>query len=395
MLSNHPTPTGCIGMQRTGTSTTVETSSRRLHFIDFTRGLVMILMAWDHVSMYWMELHGGGEGLYLHRDPGLDFALFMARFVSHWCAPTFVFLSGVSLALSVNGRLRRGNSERSITLHIIKRGLLLLAFEALIVSPAFDLPRYYFGVLAAIGASLIVFSVARRLPTSAILASSLVILLNHQWLDLGFIPTEAAWGHYLVRILYEPGFTWSPYFSLYPVIPWIGVMGLGWGFGALLTKTDREEVMRLKMPLLVTGAVSVGLFVIVRWLNGYGNLVRRWSNHILDWLYMSKYPPSVAFLLWTLGGTCVFMTIGILIEERGWTSRNVSGAIHTFGRVPLFFYLTHLWLYRLRLPKVDPPLYLDLMQTLGLWAVGLVVLWMFCTRYEVLKRRHPRFLQYI
>lgn len=355
----------------------------------------MILMAWDHVSMFWMELHGGGEGLYIHRDPNLDVVLFMARFVSHWCAPTFVFLSGASLALSVNGRLRRGDSERSITLHIVKRGLLLLIFEALIVSPAFDLPRYYFGVIASIGVSLIIFSVARKLPTTAILISSLTILLNHQWLDLGFIPMDAAWGHYLTRILYEPGFTWFPYFSLYPVTPWIGVMGLGWGFGTLLTKTDRVKITRLKQPLLATGAASIVLFVVVRWLNGYGNLIRRWSNHILDWLYMSKYPPSIAFLLWTLGGTCVFMMIGILIEERGLTNRNVSGAIHTFGRVPLFFYLTHLWFYRLRLPQVEVPFHLDLLQTLALWAAGLVVLWMFCARYEALKRGHPRFLQYI
>jgi len=382
-------------MQRAGTSSIVEPASGRLHFIDFTRGLVMVLMAWDHVSMYWMELHGGGEGLYLSRNPELGIVLFMARFVSHWCAPTFVFLSGTSLALSVNSRLNRGDTERSITLHIIMRGLLLLVFEALIVSPAFDLPRYYFGVIAAIGASLIIFSVARKLPTTAIIATSLIILLNFQWLDLGFIPMDAAWGHYLTRILYEPGFTWSPYFSLYPVIPWIGVMGLGWGFGTLLNKTDRGKISRLKQPLLVTGVASIALFVLVRWMNNYGNLVRRWSNHILDWLYMSKYPPSLAFLLWTLGGACIFMMVGILIEERGWTNRNVSGAIHTFGRVPLFFYLTHLWLYRLRLPKVGVPFHLDLLPTLGLWAVGLVVLWMFCARYEALKRKHPRFLRYI
>ncbi len=227
------------------------------------------------------------------------------------------------------------------------------------------------------------------------IAASLIILLNHQWLDLGFIPMDVAWGHYLTRILLEPGFTWFPYFSLYPVIPWLGVMGLGWGFGTFLNSTERENITRLKLPLLATGAASVALFFIVRLLNGYGNLIRRWSNHILDWLYMSKYPPSIAFLLWTLGGTCVFMMVGILIEERGWTNRNVSGAIHTFGRVPLFFYLTHLWLYRLRLTGVEAPFHLDLLQTLALWAVGLVVLWMFCARYEALKRGHPRFLQYI
>ena len=382
-------------MQQASARSVVKPVSRRLHFIDFTRGLVMVLMAWDHVTLFWMEIHGGGEGLFPSRNPGLDFVLSMSRFITHWCAPTFVFLSGASLALSVNSRLKRGDTELGITLHIIKRGLLLLLFEALLVSPAFELPRHYFGVIATIGVCLIILSVARRLPTSAIIAASLFTILNFQWLDLGFIPMDVAWGHYLRRVLIEPGFTWPPYFSLYPVIPWVGVMGLGWGFGVFLNRAGREETVRLKSPLLVTGVASIALFFVLRFLNGYGNLVRRWSNHILDWFYISKYPPSLAFLLWTLGGTCILMVIGILIEERGWTGKSISGIIHTFGRVPLFFYLTHLWLYRLRLPKVDPPLHLDLLQTLGLWAMGLGVLWMFCARYEVLKRRHPRFLRYV
>jgi len=373
----------------------VKPASKRLHFIDFTRGLVMILMAWDHVSMFWMEIHGGGEGLYPSRDLRLDIVLFLARFVSHWCAPAFVFLSGTSLALSVNSRLRRGDTERSITLHIIKRGLLLLLFEALIVSPAFDLPRYYFGVIATIGVCLIIFSVARMLPTTVTLAASLFIVLNHQWFDLSFIPMDVAWGHYLTRILLAPGFTWYPYFSLYPVIPWLGVMGLGWGFGAFLNDTERERIMRLKLPLTATGVASITLFFVVRLFNGYGNLIRRWSSHILDWLYLSKYPPSIAFLLWTLGGTCVFMMMGILITEKGWTNKNILGAIHTFGRVPLFFYLIHLWLYRMRLPGVEVPFHLGLLSTIGVWITGLVVLWMFCSRYEVLKKTYPRFLQYI
>jgi uncharacterized membrane protein len=369
--------------------------SSRLQFIDFARGLVMMLMAWDHVSGFWMQVHGGLEGIYPFRNPALDFTLFMARFVSHWCAPTFVFLSGVSLALSVRKRLDRGDAQRDVSLHIVKRGLVLLAFAVLLEAPAFDLPYLYFGVISCIGACLIIFSVYRSLPTMAILAFSLIIILNHQWLDLGFIPMDAAWGHYLRRIILEPGFTWPPYFALYPVIPWIGVMGLGWVFGTYLHGIERERVFRLKLPLAAAGAASITLFFLVRYFNGYGNLVRRWSGDILDWLYLSKYPPSIAFLLWTLGGMCLFLALGLLIEERGWSDRNIAGAVHTFGRAPLFFYLTHLWLYRLRLPGVPAPFYLDLLQTLGFWAVGLVVLWVLCSRYEKLKRRYPRFLQYI
>jgi uncharacterized membrane protein len=375
----------------------MSTPSNRLHFIDFTRGLVMILMAWDHVTLFWMQIHGGGESPYMYtaRHPELTPILFFSRFITHWCAPTFVFLSGVSLALSVNNRQKHGDTQTEITLHIIKRGLLLLISEALIVSPAFDFPRHYFGVLATIGASLIILSLARRLPTPIILAASLITLLNHQFLNLEALPMDIAWSHYLRRILYEPGLTWHPYFSLYPIIPWIAIMGLGWVLGTQLITFDGTETRKLTIPFLLSGVSAIILFIAVRYLNGYGNLIPRWSNNLLDWLYISKYPPSIAFLLWTLGGTCIFMAVGTLITNRDWTNKNILAAVHTFGRVPLFFYLTHLWTYKLRLPKVPPPLFLNLTQTFALYITGLAVLWLFSKRYMELKKAHPRFLQYI
>ena len=181
-------------------------------------------------------------------------------------------------------------------------------------------------------------------------------------------------------------------------------------YALLITVKSNTIVVALIALLATTPIITLGhalshlyvpdklihlLFFTVRYLNGYGNLIPRWSGNILDWLYVSKYPPSIAFLLWTLGGTCIFMAAGIMISNRGWTSRNILGAIHTFGRVPLFFYIIHLWIYKLRLPHVEPPFYLDLAQTFGLYLVGLVVLWLFSTRYEGLKKTHPRFLQYI
>jgi len=357
----------------------------------------MILMAWDHVTLFWMQIHAGGESPYMYttRNPELTPILFFSRFITHWCAPTFVFLSGVSLALSVNNRLKRGDTQPEITLHIIKRGLLLLIFEVLIVSPAFDFPRLYFGVLATIGASLIILSLARRLPTPIILAASLITLLNHQYINLEALPMDIAWSHYLRRIIYEPGLTWHPYFSLYPIIPWIAIMGLGWVLGTQLITIDGTETRKLTIPFLLSGVSSIILFIAVRYFNGYGNLIPRWSNNILDWLYISKYPPSTAFLLWTLGGTCIFMATGTLITNRNWTNKNILAAIHTYGRAPLFFYLTHLWTYKLRLPKVPPPLFLNLTQTFALYITGLAVLWLFSKRYLELKKAHPRFLQYI
>lgn len=384
------------GMEKMEQSVPVAKVVGRLPFIDFARGLIMAIMAWDHVSGFWHQLHHGGEGVLGRAPPFANLTWFLERFVSHWCAPTFIFLAGTVLAISTVKRLGRGESQRSVTFHIIKRGLLLLLFEAVIVAPAFSLPPIYFGVIACIGVCFIIFSVYRRLPVVVIMAISLIIILNHPFLKLNWIPRGTDWGWYLRVIIHEPNFDRRPYVGLYPIIPWIGVMGLGWSFGTFLSTYDQSRVTRLKVPLTVTGIASVVLFFVVRWLNGYGNLLRRWGDTAIDWLYVSKYPPSLAFLLWTLGGMCLFLALGMYLQDRGWSDKGVSGIIHTYGRNPLFFYLVHLWLYRMRPPgPYQPPFYLQMPQTFVFWLVGLVVLWQLCARYERLKRAHPRFLQYL
>jgi uncharacterized membrane protein len=130
-------------------------------------------------------------------------------------------------------------------------------------------------------------------------------------------------------------------------------------------------------------------------MNGYGNLLRRWGNTVIDWLYVSKYPPSLAFLLWTLGWMCIFLALGLALQDRPKFNKGVTGVILAYGRNPLFFYLAHLWLYRLRLPNLPKPPPLPMWQTFIFWIVGLAILWQLCLRYEKLKRKYPRFLQYI
>jgi uncharacterized membrane protein len=366
----------------------------RLSFIDLTRGLVMILMAWDHVSGFWVQMHGGLEGIMPMRNPALDTVSFLSRFITHWCAPTFVFLAGTSLALSTTKRLGRGESQRDVTIHILKRGLVLIALEWLIVSPAFDLPLFNVQVMACIGLCFVALSVLRLMPAAAVLGVSLIILLNRQWLNLSRIPSTPI-GVYVRALINEPLIMGGPSTVIYPVLPWLGVMGLGWVFGVYLAGLGPNGVTGLKRPLASVGAASIILFIAVRYLNGYGNLVRRWSNNLLDWLYISKYPPDIAFLLWTLGGMCLFLAVGIIFVERGWQRNRIVAAVDTLGRVPLFFYVTHLWLYRLRLPGQPAPFYLGIPQTAAVWLVGLAVLWLACSRYEFVKRRHPRFLQYL
>ena len=155
-----------------------------------------------------------------------------------------------------------------------------------------------------------------------------------------------------------------------------------------------------KVRALLTGLASIILFFVVRYLNGYGNLLPRLGNTLVDWLYVSKYPPSVAFLLWSLGGMCLMLGLGILLEERLLDTRIVSGVL-TIGRNPLFFYVSHLWFYRARWPDFaprtgGPPFYLGLSTTLAFWVVGIVGLWYLCRKYEKLKKRYPKpILQYI
>ena len=164
--------------------------------------------------------------------PFLNTTWFLARFISHYCAPTFIFLAGTVLALSTIKRRERGESSISIGGRMIIRGLVLLLAEALIVAPAFGTPWAYFGVIACIGVCFIIFSLAKELPTWAIFALSMFIVLNHNFINLDFIPNDVAWGHYMRVILHEPNFEMRPWVGLYPLFPWLGVMGLGWTFGS-------------------------------------------------------------------------------------------------------------------------------------------------------------------
>ncbi len=396
----------------------------RLPFIDFTRGIVMVLMAWDHVSVFWNPGRRGNEGLWmlpdgvatLYRPEFPNFTQFLLRFITHWCAPIFIFLAGTALALSTVGRLARGESQRDVTLRIIKRGAVLLFFEAFIIAPAFfynlppnlPTPYLYFGVIACIAICFIIFSVLRRIPPIAILGFSIFIIIGQPffkfdwlWQILIRLGMEDGFRWYLKVILFHPNFEWWPYVGLYPIIPWIGVMGLGWCFGIFLTSYDREKIKRLVFPIATVGGAALVLWFVVRLLNGYGNRLPRLGNTdntIQDWLFMAKYPPSIAFLLWTLGGMCFFLALGLILQNRSGFTRGITGVILTFGKVPLFFYCIHIWLYRLWVGWLDRPttFQMNLVGTAIFWVVGLVILWRLCIWYEKLKKSHPdSLLKYI
>ena len=358
----------------------------------------MCLMAWDHVAGFWWPQHYGGEGLgggfpYL----GALLLPFMLRFITHFCAPTFFFLSGVSLSISTARRLQKGDNQREISLHLIKRAGVLFLFMVFIEGNAFDLSPLYFGVLGCFGVCFMILSVVRRFPWQVLLVLSFITVVFHPLLDLSFLPSPGV-GSPLRLFLHEPNVAnYYPFQVLYPIIPWVGVMGLGWCFGIFIAKSDPGRVKKLVLPIAVTGVVLEGIFLIIRWFNGFGNLVLRQTDSIQGWLAVSKYPPDLAFLTVTLGGTFLLMALGLAFEDRSWFNGGVIGAIMVFGRTPLFFYVTHLVLYRVRPFYVARPLFvMGLDAVVIFWFLGLVVLWRLCLRYEKYKRAHPEsLLQYV
>ena len=180
-----------------------------------------------------------------------------------------------------------------------------------------------------------------------ILGLSVALLLLHQLLDLNFLPNEGL-GLLVKLYLHMPSYDYYPFQLLCPNIPWIGVMGLGWCFGIYLNRLDNKRIRKLTKPIAFTGVISLVAFVVIRWLNGYGSLIPRQANTIPAWLAISKYPPDLAYLTITLGGMCLLISLVIWMENLSWFGSGVTGVILVFGRTPLFFYVTHLVLYRVR-----------------------------------------------
>ena len=307
----------------------------RLDSIDLLRGLVMVLMALDHTRDFF-----GASGMN-PRDVA-DPALFLTRWITHYCAPTFILLAGVSAYLYG----ARGRSTGEISRFLLTRGFWLMVLEFTIVRLGwtFDTGLDFFvtQVIWAIGASMVVLAGLVWLPRAAIGAIGVAMIVGHNMFD-GITANDFGAHGWIWTFLHEPKLlTLAPgtqLYALYPLIPWAGVMAAGYALGPVFL-LDAKIRRRL---LLNLGAAITVAFVVLRLSNVYGD-PGAWAVQenalpsVLSVLNVEKYPPSLLYLMMTLGPA--LMLLALFERARG----DLAQWITTFGRVPLLYYVAHIFL---------------------------------------------------
>jgi uncharacterized membrane protein len=306
-----------------------EGDKQRVDSIDLLRGLAMIVMALDHVRDF---LSGA------HFDPTdvtkTTLGYYLTRFVTHFCAPTFVFLAGTSAYL----QLARGKPKPVLARFLLTRGLWLVFLELTFVrfGWALNVDYHFVGVqvIWALGWSMVVLAPLVYLPPRVTAAIGLAVIVLHNLTD------QVHATSWLWTVLHEGGVISLPahhrVFVVYPLLPWAFVMAAGFGFGELV---DVPPAKRRRRVLLVGAALAL-VFVALRASNVYGD-PHPWAHHpsfgqtLGDFMNCEKYPPSLSFLLMTLGPSIALLSP--LERFRG----VFADVLRTFGRVPLFYYLLH------------------------------------------------------
>ncbi len=313
-------------------------ATHRIQSLDVLRGLVMVIMALDHVRDYFY-LDG------FHSDPtDLETTyplLFMTRFVTHFCAPTFVFLAGTSAFL-----YGRNKSKKELSVFLSTRGLWLIFVDLAIMSFLWFFDIRYRVIVAqviwVIGLSMIFLSVLIYIPKKVLATLALILVFGHNALD-GITREGTDFFSILWYIFHQQGFVpisdSHTIMFFYPALPWIATMALGYVFGGLFTKEFSPDLR--KKRLLQIGLSAFALFLVLRGINVYGDM-NPWSQQrdltftFLSFLKVTKYPPSLLYLLVTLGPTIALLAF--LENFRG----KVADFLIAFGRVPFFFYIVHI-----------------------------------------------------
>jgi uncharacterized membrane protein len=378
----------------------------RIESVDLLRGFVMLLMALDHTRAYlhWGALHGFGPlDLQTTTVP-----VFLTRWITHFCAPVFIFLAGTGAFLSTT----RGKTKRELSRFLVTRGAWLVLLDLTVIhwfgwAFKIDLHTYLGIVIWAIGWSMIVLSALVHLPLWAIASVGIATIAGHNALDrinpADFGPLEWLWRvlHIFGPIEFAPGYR---LIIGYPLVPWIGVMAVGYAFGHILL---RERDARRRW-VLRAGVILTVAFVLLRFSNLYGN-PSPWTPQarpgftLLAFLDTAKYPPSLLYLMMTLGPALVVLAL----LDRPATPAALRPAL-VFGRVPMFYYLLHLplihvlallietvrfgeapWLFGLPFDKrvVPPDAGMGLPGVYAIAVLALALLYPVCRWFAEYKRR--------
>ncbi len=316
---------------------------QRIQSIDGIRGLIMIIMTLDHSRDFFH--YPGIAPLDMQTT---TVVLFFTRWITHFCAPTFVFLSGVSAYLA--GRRR---TKKELSIFLIKRGLWLILSDLLIISLLFTFDLQYhllvLEVLWATGFGMIILGLLIWIPIPVIFALALIIIGGHNLLDYYQLPQNGVSGNLITLFLtavgaFIPLNTTRAIVELYAVIPWTGAILLGYAFGTLY-KTNYVAKKRQR-TLLLSGILLIALFLILRIINHYGDpspwhIQRNIGHSILSFLNTTKQTPSLLFFAMTLG------PIIILLSFAEKASTKFMAICSVYGNVPYFYFIIHFCLLRL------------------------------------------------
>ena len=317
------------------------TGRPRIESIDLLRGVVMIIMALDHARDYF----NGSAYLYDPTDlTQASPALFLTRWITHYCAPIFMLLAGTAAWLYGNK-----NGRKAVSFFLFTRGAWLIFCELFIVTVGWTFNLhftfYILQVIWAFGVAMVALSALVYLSRPALLAVALILIAGHNLLDgihaSGNSLSTVAWA-FLHQFTF---FSWSNGFSFvigYPILPWLGIICLGYCLGSLYAPGVPPH--RRKRILRILGLGAIAAFILIRAINIYGDPAPWTTQHtplytILSFLNVTKYPPSLDYILMTLGPGFLFLAVAEKPLNR-WTA-----PIAVYGRVPFFYYIIHIYLF--------------------------------------------------
>lgn len=387
----------------------------RVQSIDILRGLIMIIMALDHVRDFFHK--ADSIGINVGIDPtNLQTTtpfLFFTRWITHYCAPAFVFLAGSSAFL-----MGQKKSKSELSAFLIKRGFWLVLVEVIIVtlSWTFD-PLYHVFILQviwAIGISMIILGLLVWLPWRIILLLGFIIVFGHNLLDYPSL-SKGLRGGIFADLAYFGNFTFYPLGGnrvlgiIYAFLPWTGVMMLGYCFGKLFVQS--VDPVRRRKILLQSGIGITVLFFVLRFVNLYGDPLP-WAQQprgsvftFLSFFNLNKYPPSLLFLCMTTGPAIIFLA---LIEK---VQNKFTAIMNIYGRVPMFYYMLHFYIIHTLVVIVfyiqgfgskdiitpnspflfKPPGFgVPLLGVYAIWIFVVLILYPLCKKYDRYKTTHIR-----